>query len=244
MTAAEFLVNPGEISKETKTFTLDGDEGRHAATVKRMREGEVVHLCDGQGTRAIATVVKVHKHSLDLTIDQFTFEEAPEPRFVVVQALAKGERAELAVEMLTEVGADAIIPWRAEHSIGKWDSVDKGLEKWRRTSRESAKQSRRAWIPEISNLKSTAEVCELMSQAQSVFVLHESADQALAACAIREQGTIMIVVGPEGGISPDELAAFSAAGARVVHMGASVMRTSTAGAIAVGGLLMRSQRWS
>jgi 16S rRNA (uracil1498-N3)-methyltransferase len=244
MTAAEFLVNPGEISKETKTFTLDGDEGRHAATVKRMREGEVIHLCDGQGTRAIATVVKVHKNSLDLSIDQFTFEEAPEPRFVVVQALAKGERAELAVEMLTEVGADAIIPWRAEHSIGKWDSVEKGLEKWRRTSRESAKQSRRAWIPEISNLKSTAEVCELMSQAQSVFVLHESADQALAACAIREQGTIMIVVGPEGGISPDELAAFSAAGARVVHMGASVMRTSTAGAIAVGGLLMRSQRWS
>ena len=244
MTAAEFLVNPGEINKETKAFTLDGDEGRHAATVKRMREGEVIHLCDGQGSRAIATVVKVHKHSLDLTIDQFTFEEAPEPRFVVVQALAKGERAELAVEMLTEVGADAIIPWRAEHSIGKWDSVDKGLEKWRRTSRESSKQSRRAWIPEISNLKSTAEVCELMSQAQSVFVLHESADQALAACAIREQGTIMIVVGPEGGISPDELAAFSAAGARVVHMGASVMRTSTAGAIAVGGLLMRSQRWS
>ena len=244
MTAAEFLVNPGEISKETKTFTLDGDEGRHAATVKRMREGEVIHLCDGQGTRAIATVVKVHKYSLDLTIDQFTFEEAPEPRFVVVQALAKGERAELAVEMLTEVGADAIIPWRAEHSIGKWDSVEKGLEKWRRTSRESAKQSRRAWIPEISNLKSTAEVCEMMSQAQSVFVLHESADQALAASAIREQGTIMIVVGPEGGISPDELAAFSAAGARVVHMGASVMRTSTAGAIAVGGLLMRSQRWS
>lgn len=244
MTAAEFLVNPGEISKETKTFTLDGDEGRHAATVKRMREGEVIHLCDGQGTRAIASVVKVHKHSLDLSIDQFTFEEAPEPRFVVVQALAKGERAELAVEMLTEVGADAIIPWCAEHSIGKWDSVEKGLEKWRRTSRESAKQSRRAWIPEISNLKSTAEVCELMSQAQSVFVLHESADQALAACAIREQGTIMIVVGPEGGISPDELAAFSSAGARVVHMGASVMRTSTAGAIAVGGLLMRSQRWS
>ena len=244
MTAAEFLVNPGEISKETKTFTLDGDEGRHAATVKRMREGEVIHLCDGQGTRAIASVVKVHKNSLDLSIDQFTFEEAPEPRFVVVQALAKGERAELAVEMLTEVGADAIIPWRAEHSIGKWDSVEKGLEKWRRTSRESAKQSRRAWIPEISNLKSTAEVCELMSQAQSVFVLHESADQALAACAIREQGTIMIVVGPEGGISPDELAALSSAGARVVHMGASVMRTSTAGAIAVGGLLMRSQRWS
>ena len=244
MTAAEFLVNPGEISKDTKSFTLDGDEGRHAATVKRMREGEVIHLCDGQGSRAIATVTTVHKHSLDLSIDQFTFEEAPEPRFVVVQALAKGERAELAVEMLTEVGADAIIPWRAEHSIGKWDSVEKGLEKWRRTSRESAKQSRRAWIPEISNLKTTAEVCELMSQAQSVFVLHESADQALAACAIREQGTIMIVVGPEGGISPDELAAFSTSGARIVHMGASVMRTSTAGAIAVGGLLMRSQRWS
>jgi 16S rRNA (uracil1498-N3)-methyltransferase len=244
MTAAEFLVNPGEITKDTKSFTLDGDEGRHAATVKRMREGEVIHLCDGQGSRAIATVVKVHKHSLDLNIDNFTFEDAPEPRFIVVQALAKGERAELAVEMLTEVGTDAIIPWRAEHSIGKWDSVEKGLEKWRRTSRESAKQSRRAWIPEISNLKSTAEVCELMSQTQSVFVLHESADQALAACAIREQGTIMIVVGPEGGISPDELASFSKAGARVVHIGASVMRTSTAGAIAVGGLLMRSQRWS
>jgi 16S rRNA (uracil1498-N3)-methyltransferase len=244
MTAPVFLVNPGEISSEVKTFTLDGDEGRHAATVKRMREGEVIHLCDGKGARTFATVVKVHKQSLELTVEQFSFEAAPEPRMIVVQALAKGERAELAVEMLTEVGADAIVPWRAENSIGKWDSVEKGLEKWRRTSRESTKQSRRAWIPEISELHTTEQVCQLMSQAQSVFVLHESADQALAACAIREQGTIMIVVGPEGGISPDELAAFSTAGARVVHMGASVMRTSTAGAIAVGGLLMRSQRWS
>lgn len=244
MTAAEFLVSPGEITKETKTFTLDGDEGRHAATVKRMREGEVINLCDGKGMRAFASVAKVHKHTLDLVIDRVVFEDAPEPRFVVVQALAKGERAELAVEMLTEVGADAIVPWKAEHSIGKWDSIEKGLEKWRRTSRESAKQSRRSWIPEISPLHTTEQVCELISQAQSVFVLHESADQALAACAIREQGTIIVVVGPEGGISPEELAAFEAAGARIVHMGASVMRTSTAGAIAVGGLLMRSQRWS
>jgi 16S rRNA (uracil1498-N3)-methyltransferase len=244
MTAAEFLVSPGEITKDTKIFTLDGDEGRHAATVKRMREGEVINLCDGKGLRAFATVAKVHKHTLDLVIDRIVFEDAPEPRFVVVQALAKGERAELAVEMLTEVGADAIVPWKAEHSIGKWDSIEKGLEKWRRTSRESAKQSRRSWIPEISPLHTTEQVCELISQAQSVFVLHESADQALAACAIREQGTIIIVVGPEGGISPDELAAFATAGARIVHMGASVMRTSTAGAIAVGGLLMRSQRWS
>ena len=244
MTAAEFLVSPGDITKDTKTFTLDGDEGRHAATVKRMREGEVINLCDGKGMRAFATVAKVHKHTLDLVIDRIVFEDAPEPRFVVVQALAKGERAELAVEMLTEVGADAIVPWKAEHSIGKWDSIEKGLEKWRRTSRESAKQSRRSWIPEISPLHTTEQVCELISQAQSVFVLHESADQALAACAIREQGTIIVVVGPEGGISPEELAAFAAAGARIVHMGASVMRTSTAGAIAVGGLLMRSQRWS
>ena len=244
MTAAEFLVSPGEITKDTKTFTLDGDEGRHAATVKRMREGEVINLCDGKGMRAFASVAKVHKHTLDLVIDRIVFEDAPEPRFVVVQALAKGERAELAVEMLTEVGADAIVPWKAEHSIGKWDSIEKGLEKWRRTSRESAKQSRRSWIPEISPLHTTEQVCELISQAQSVFVLHESADQALAACAIREQGTIIVVVGPEGGISPEELAAFAAAGARIVHMGASVMRTSTAGAIAVGGLLMRSQRWS
>ena len=244
MTAAEFLVSPGEITKDTKTFTLDGDEGRHAATVKRMREGEVINLCDGKGMRAFASVAKVHKHTLDLVIDRVVFEDAPEPRFVVVQALAKGERAELAVEMLTEVGADAIVPWKAEHSIGKWDSIEKGLEKWRRTSRESAKQSRRSWIPEISPLHTTEQVCELISQAQSVFVLHESADQALAACAIREQGTIIVVVGPEGGISPEELAAFEAAGARIVHMGASVMRTSTAGAIAVGGLLMRSQRWS
>ena len=244
MTAAMFLVDPGSLTSSTKLFTLDGDEGRHAATVKRMRAGEVINLSDGKGIRAIATVTEVHKNKIDVEIDQVTFEEAPEPRFVVVQALAKGERAELAVEMLTEVGADAIIPWKADHSIGKWDSIDKGLEKWRRTARESSKQSRRAWIPEISELHTTEQVCELAKSAQSVFVLHESADQALAACAIREQGTIMLIVGPEGGISPEELAQFAAAGARVVHMGASVMRTSTAGAIAVGGLLMRSQRWS
>ncbi len=244
MTAAMFLVNPGEITSATKTFTLDGDEGRHAATVKRMRAGEVIHLSDGKGIRAVATVAVVHKNKIDLVINEVTFEAAPEPRFVVVQALAKGERAELAVEMLTEVGADAIIPWQAEHSIGKWDSIEKGLDKWRRTARESSKQSRRSWIPEISQLQTTDQVCQLAITAESVFVLHESADQALAACAIREQGTIMLIVGPEGGISPDELAQFTQAGARVVHMGASVMRTSTAGAIAVGGLLMRSQRWS
>lgn len=244
MTAAMFLVEPGSITSDTKTFTLDGDEGRHAATVKRMRAGEVINLSDGMGTRAIATVTEVHKHKIDVAIEQVSFEDAPEPRFVVVQALAKGERAELAVEMLTEVGADAIIPWKADHSIGKWDSIDKGLEKWRRTARESSKQSRRAWIPEISELHTTDQICELVKSAASVFVLHESADQALAACAIREQGTIMLIVGPEGGISPEELSQFAQAGARVVHMGASVMRTSTAGAIAVGGLLMRSQRWS
>lgn len=244
MSAAEFLISPGEITSATKTFTLTGNEGRHAATVKRMRSGEVINLCDGQGIRAIATVTTVHKHSIEVDIMSVSYEAAPEPKFIVVQALAKGERAELAVEMLTEVGADAIIPWKAEHSIGKWDAVDKGLEKWRRTSRESSKQSRRAWIPEIGELHSTEQICELITQAQSAFVLHESADQALAACAIREQGTIMLIVGPEGGISPNELAAFAASGARVVHMGASIMRTSTAGAIAVGGLLMRSQRWS
>ncbi|MEI6109103.1 MAG: RsmE family RNA methyltransferase, partial [Actinomycetes bacterium] len=118
MTAAMFLVNPGEITSATKTFTLDGDEGRHAATVKRMRAGEVIHLSDGKGIRAVATVAEVHKNKIDLVINEVTFETAPEPCFVVVQALAKGERAELAVEMLTEVGADAIIPWQAEHSIG------------------------------------------------------------------------------------------------------------------------------
>lgn len=244
MTAPVFLVSPGDITSATSTFHLAGDEGRHAATVKRMRAGEVVNLCDGKGIRAAATITEVGKHSIDVTIDSVTFEDTPEPRFVVVQALAKGERAELAVEMLTEVGADVIVPWKAEHSIAKWDSVDKGLEKWRRTARESSKQSRRAWIPEVTEMHTTAQVCELMKSAQSVFVLHESAVQALAASAIRDQGTIVIVVGPEGGISDAELTEFAAAGARVVHMGASVMRTSTAGAIAVGGLLMRSQRWS
>ena len=244
MTAAVFLVEPGDITSATTSYSLTGDEGRHAATVKRMRAGEIINLCDGKGIRAVATVTSVGKNSVDVTIDSVTFEEAPEPRIVVVQALAKGERAELAVEMLTEVGADVIVPWKAEHSIAKWDAVDKGLEKWRKTARESSKQARRAWIPEVTPLHTTAEVCELMKSAQSNFVLHESAIHALAASAIRDQGTIVIVVGPEGGVSDAELEQFADAGARVVHMGASVMRTSTAGAIAVGGLLMRSQRWS
>jgi 16S rRNA (uracil1498-N3)-methyltransferase len=175
-----------------------------------------------------------------------TTHPEPEPRFVVVQALPKGERADLAVEALTELGVDEIVPWSASRSISQWrgaDKVEKGVAKWRRTALEAAKQSRRPRIPEVAGLVSTAEAVERVGAAAAAYLLQEDAETALVGRRQPNAGEIVLIIGPEGGISPDESAAFAAAGALPVRLGEEVLRTSTAGAAALAVLSVATGRW-
>lgn len=226
-------------------LSLIGDEGRHAARVKRLAAGEPVLVSDGRGSVAACSVSAVRSDGLELAVVSRRSVPAPTPRIVVVQALPKGERAELAVEVLTELGADEIVPWAASRSIVQWlgPRGDRALEKWRRTAREATKQSRRAWQPTVAPLASTAEVAARLAGA-TVLVLHEAASTPLASIEVREPGEVVIVVGPEGGIAPDELADFTAVGALSVRLGEPVLRTSTAGAAALAVLSARLGRWS
>lgn len=241
MTLPVFIYS-GNLQPE-QLVVLDGDEGRHAVTVRRIRVGEKIELTDGNGRRAICEVVEVDKKSLEAKIESVETQTQPDVTFTVVQALAKGDRSDLALEILTEVGVDVITPWAAAHSIAKWDDSNKGLLKWQRVVREASKQARRAWIPRISSLQSTAQVAQLLATADLALVLHESADNSISDQKIPAQGSVVIVVGPEGGISPDELSTFAQAGAEIVRMGAAVMRTSTAGGVALGVVMSTTKRW-
>lgn len=226
-----------------RTVSLEGDEGRHAVTVKRLRIGERLLLGDGQGRVATAEITSLGKQSLQARVHALTEEDRRRPRLVVVQAVPKGERAELAVEVLTEIGADVIVPWAAARCVAVWrgERAVKSLARWRRTARESAKQARRPWFPEVADLATTDDVTGLIAGADVALVLHEDATAGLAGLPLATAEVIVLVVGPEGGISPEELAAFD--GAHHVRLGAEVLRTSTAGVAAAAAVLSVTPRW-
>ncbi|MET9247157.1 16S rRNA (uracil(1498)-N(3))-methyltransferase [Nonomuraea sp. NPDC003709] len=226
-------------------LTLGGPEGRHAASVRRLRAGERIDLTDGAGAVAECVVREVLKDALRLDVLRRYEVEPPRPRLVVVQGLPKGDRGELAVEMMTEAGVDVIVPWAASRSITQWkgDKVAKGLHKWRSTAREAGKQARRFHLPEVTEPATTAQVDKLLAGAALGLVLHEEAAEPLSGVALPASGDIVVVVGPEGGVSDDELAGFRAAGAVSVLLGPTVLRTSTAGVAAASVLLTRTGRW-
>jgi 16S rRNA (uracil1498-N3)-methyltransferase len=226
-----------------QVVVVTGDEARHAVVVRRLTVGEQVVLVDGSGTAATCTVVATSKSSLEARVDEITSSSLPLPTVTVVQAIPKGDRADLTVEVLTEIGVDRIVPWAASRCVGVWrgERAAKSLAKWRATAQEAAKQSRRAWVPEVTEQMSTAQVADLLGQADLAVVLHESATSPLAALDLDDVASVAVVVGPEGGITDDELAAF---GAHVVRMGEPVLRTSTAGVAAVAALLSRTERWA
>lgn len=216
---------------------LDGPEARHAVTVKRTRVGEVVHLVDGRGTRVAGEVTATAKDRLVVAVRERVAEPRRSPRMTVVQALAKGDRSELAVELATELGADVVVPWAAARCVVRWegDRGAKALERWRSTALAAAKQSRRAWFPEVLPLHSTAQVADLPGQ---LLVLHEEASVRLSEVAL--DGPVVLVVGPEGGVSPEDLEAL---GGTPVRLGREVLRTSTAGAAALAVVSARTGRW-
>jgi 16S rRNA (uracil1498-N3)-methyltransferase len=248
MTAPVFLADPEALADATAgaRVALEGDEGRHAAVVRRIGPGEPVVLTDGAGTSADCVVVEATRSGLVCEVRDRRTVPAPRPRLVVAQALPKGDRAELAVEMLTEIGADVVVPWAASRCVVQWrgDRAAKGLAKWRRHAREAAKQARRVWVPEVAGLAGTAEVAALLRGCALPVVLHEEGGRPLATLDVPAEGDLVVVVGPEGGITEEELEAFSDAGAAVVRLGSSVLRTSTAGVAAGAALLSRTQRWS
>ncbi|MFD0277091.1 16S rRNA (uracil(1498)-N(3))-methyltransferase [Kitasatospora sp. NPDC127111] len=249
MTAPVFVVETVQLATAAPgaVVRLDGPEGRHAAAVKRLEAGEAVTLADGLGLGVDGTVAAVHgKDAIDVTVAAVRREPEPAPRIVVVQALPKGDRGELAVETMTEVGVDVVVPWAASRCITQWkgERGAKALAKWRATAREAGKQSRRLRFPEVRELMTTRQLAPLLAGAALAAVLHEEGAEPLAGAALPETGDIVLVVGPEGGVSPDELAAFAEAGAKPFRLGPSVLRTSTAGVAAGALLLGRTGRWS
>jgi 16S rRNA (uracil1498-N3)-methyltransferase len=238
-----FLVPPGELT--APVVKLTGSEGHHAAVVRRLRAGERADVGDGAGTIAEGVVSDVGKNFVTLDIRAVHTVPPPQPLLTVAQALPKGDRGELAVELMTEIGADAVIPWAAERSITKWHAErgDKALAKWRATAREAAKQSRRAWLPEITALATTAALAERVAAATRAIVLEADAAAKLHELPLPETGEILLLVGPEGGISPAERTALRDAGATEARLGPTVLRTSTAGATAAAILLSRIGRW-
>lgn len=238
MTEALFLV-----SSLTDRVLLDGPEGRHAATVKRIRVGEVVRLGDGRGAVARAEAVAVGKDSVEFAVLSREHHPAPELRVTLAQALVKGDRGELAVETATEAGVDAILPWRAARCVARWEQGPRGekaLARWRSTVREAAKQARRPWVPEVGEPVDTR---RLARHEGPILVLHESAVDVLAASDLPRSGDVLVVVGPEGGVSDEELDLLVGAGAKAVRLGREVLRASTAAAVALGAIGALSARW-
>ena len=222
---------------------LAGDEGRHAAIVRRIRPGEIIMIGNGRGQGVRGVVLEVTGPSLIIEVINHLSSSSESRRFVAAQALAKGDRAELAVEMLTETGVDEIVPWQASRSIVRWspDRAMRSLEKWRSTAREAAKQSRRLTVPKVSDRVSTAQLAQRVAIVDLALLLHEEAKESLAEVDLPSAGTILIIIGPEGGIAAEELRQLTQAGARSVSISEAVLRTSTAGVVALAGLKLRRE---
>ncbi len=244
MSAPLFLVEALPVGS---SCTLDGPEGHHAATVQRLRVGEVLILADGRGGSAHAQVTAVGRGSVDLLLNSRAQVPAADPRLVVAQGIAKGDRGELAVQAMTEIGVDEILPWAAARSVTQWrgDRGVKARDKWVSTAREAAKQARRSWLPIVAGAPdcSTKQLATRLGAATAAFVLHEEATTRLATATLPTTGEIVLVVGPEGGISEAECDTFVAAGATPVRLGREVLRTSTAGIAALSVLAARLERW-
>lgn len=227
---------------------VDGDEGFHAANVRRTRPGEHLDLSDGAGAVAHCVVEDVAKGRLTARVQERHQVQPPVPGITVVQALPKAERSELAVELATEVGADAFVAWQASRCVARWDGqakIEKGLRRWRAVARSAARQSRRDYIPTVEGVVSTGELVDRVRAADpaTVLVLHESAALPLTEVALAQTEALTLVVGPEGGIADAELAELTEAGAVAIRLGPTVLRTSTAAAVALGALGVLTPRW-
>lgn len=253
MTAPVFVVEPGGLAgaRAGGSWTLTGPEARHAASVQRLRVGESIEVVDGEGTRLVGEVAEGSgPAAVEISILEVAEEPQPAPRLVLVQALAKGGRDEMAVEAATELGVDAVRPWQSERSVVQWrgDKAAKGEQRWRSLVHAATKVARRSWLPEVLPFVRGHALVEAVTEAVAggavVLVLHEVATAPLVEVSLDGVREVMVVIGPEGGISDPEVDALVAAGARAVLLGPNVLRSSTAGPAALAALSARTRRWS
>lgn len=246
MAATVFYLD--EVPEPGSVAVLDGPEGRHAATVRRIGVGEPITLSDGRGVLAESEVVAAQKGRLELVVRTRRIAEPVTPSVTVVQALPKSDRSELAVELMTEAGVDLIVPWQAARCVANWEAkAAKGIEKWRAAARSAARQSRRAYIPDVAELHRTRDLVELVRKVKAdgavVAALHESGAGKFTELPLADARDVVLIVGPEGGLDDTELTALADAGADIVLLGPTVLRTSTAAAVALGALGALTSRW-
>jgi 16S rRNA (uracil1498-N3)-methyltransferase len=241
-----FLVEPVALAGAAvgSDLVLDGPEGRHAATVRRIRAGERLWLADGMGLRVTCDVVSAGKVELALRVVEVCRVAESQPRFVLVQALAKADRDDQAIEAATELGVDEVVPWQASRSVVQWrgERGDKARRKWESTVAAASKQSRRARVPVVGELATTRSLVGRVAAGAAAYVLHEDATERLAVQTLPPVGEVLVVVGPEGGITAEEVAALEDAGARTVRLGETVLRSSSAGPAALA-VLSAAGRW-
>ena len=224
------------------TLSIEGDDARHAVQVARVKVGERIAIGDGRGRIARGAVIEASPRSVAIHIDEIEDSPLPTPRIRLVQALAKGDRDELAVQAATELGVAEVVPWAATRSIARWEEVkaQRGRARWATIAREAAKQSIRSTVPLVAELATTAAIARLGGL---VLVLDPAGSEPISAVDLDGVEELTLVVGPEGGIDPREFATLVAAGARRVRLGPEVLRTSTAGPAAIAALSIRLGRW-
>jgi 16S rRNA (uracil1498-N3)-methyltransferase len=242
--ALHFLVDEALTARPDDAVTLIGAEAHHAAVVRRVRVGEEVTVGDGQGVWLDGAVESAEPREVVVRVTARTDIPRPQPRLVLVQALAKGDRDELAVQAATELGVDKIVPWQAARSVSRWDAVKavKGRARWASIVREAAKQAHRAWVPEVAEVVTTKQLAQ-RAAASAVLILEPTAQAALTDLDLPRDRDVVLVVGPGGGIAPDVLAVLGDAGARAVRLGDTVLRTSTAGPAALAVASVGLGRW-
>lgn len=223
---------------------LTGDEAHHAVSVSRSRIGERISIGNGRGFVATGQILAIGQRELEMRVDQAEEYAEHRPTLVLVQALAKGDRDERAVQAATELGADEIVPWAASRSIVRWEGAKRARaqQRWETIAREASKQSLRAWLPRMRPLASTSDLCH-RAETERMLVLDPTATEPFSAIDLDAAERISVVVGPEGGITPDELTQLESAGATRVRLGAGILRTSTAGPAALAVLNVRLGRW-
>jgi 16S rRNA (uracil1498-N3)-methyltransferase len=224
------------------TQELSGDEGHHAVAVMRLSVGEQIKIADGSGNWVSGTITEVNKKSLKIDVAERGSAQAGKPELTVVQAVTKSDRAKEMLELLTVGGADQIIPWQAERCISKWQSDS--AQKWMSAIKEAAKQSRRVKLPTLGDEVSTNQLLKLFQPSDKVIVLHESSSTGVSQINIsKEVERIILIIGPEGGISDSEISQLESAGAVTARMGDLVLRSAHAGFAALAAIQSSIGRW-
>lgn len=243
--ALHFVLDEPTAAGPGDTVVLTGSEAHHAASVRRVQVGEEVTVGDGRGAWLTGRCESVSPREVVIRVEARADAAAPRPRIVLVQALAKGDRDELAIQAATELGVDEIVPWQAARSVSRWDAAkaEKGRARWSTIVREAAKQAHRAWIPEVAPLVTTAGLADRAASGRTLVLEPTGSERLTAADLLGEARDVVLVVGPEGGIAPDELERLTAAGAGIVRLGESVLRTSTAGPAAIAVVSAALGRW-